>query len=138
MYYNLSVWYKLTNRNMTGAWITIGGVMITLLVNVILVPHFGYMGCAVATLCCYGGMLLASNYLGQKHFPVPYNWSRIMMYIGAVILIFFCHQWLISFILNTFFRFSVGVIFGLIFVGMVLYIEKNELVKWPFFKKWLT
>jgi hypothetical protein len=137
MYYNLSVWYKITNKNMTGAWITIGGVVITLVVNYLLVPYWGYMGCAVATLCCYSSMMLASYYLGQKHFPVPYDWKRIVMYIGLVLLIFICHQWTLQFISHPVLRFLDGVLFGIVFLTAVILTEKNELVQLPFFKKWL-
>ncbi|MFN2456912.1 MAG: lipopolysaccharide biosynthesis protein, partial [Chitinophagaceae bacterium] len=92
IYYNLSIWYKLTNRNLTGAWITLGGTLITILFNWFFIPIWGYMACAIATLLCYGFMMAVSYWLGQKHYPVPYAWRKILAYITICILIFGIHQ----------------------------------------------
>jgi O-antigen/teichoic acid export membrane protein len=92
VYYNLSIWYKLTNRNSTGALITVGGALITLLVNYLLIPHWGYKACALATLLCYGFMMIASYKLGQKHYPVPYPWKKLAAYVIICVLLFFFHQ----------------------------------------------
>lgn len=72
IYYNLSIWYKLTNKNMMGAAITIAGAVITIALNVLLIPKFHYLGAAIATFCCYLFMMITSYVLGQKHYPVPY------------------------------------------------------------------
>ena len=69
IYYNLSIWYKLTNKNMTGAMITIGGAMITVVLNILLIPRFHYLGAAIATFCCYLFMMIVSYIMGQKHYP---------------------------------------------------------------------
>ena len=72
IYYNLSIWYKLTNKNMTGAVITFGGAAITIVLNILLIPRYHYLGAAIATFCCYLFMMIASYLLGQKYYPVPY------------------------------------------------------------------
>jgi len=70
IYYNLSIWYKLTHKNMIGAWITLGGAAITIVLNILLIPQFHYLGAAIATFCCYLFMMIASYMLVQKHNPV--------------------------------------------------------------------
>ena len=60
IYYNLSIWYKLSHKTMSGAWITIVGVLITCIINYLFIPRFGYMACAWATFSCYGAMMILS------------------------------------------------------------------------------
>ncbi|MCW5899812.1 MAG: oligosaccharide flippase family protein [Flavobacteriales bacterium] len=87
IYYNQSVWYKLTDRTKVGSTISLIGAGITLLLLFALVPRFGYMGAAWATLACYAGMAAISYVWGQKHYPIPYNVSRVLLYMaGAVVL----------------------------------------------------
>src|SRR5690606_27760195 len=89
IYYNLSVWYKLTDKTMSGAYISVFGAAITIMLNVLLIPVCGYMGSAWATLVCYSAMLLVSWYLGQKHYPVAYEWQKIITYLTAAALLYF-------------------------------------------------
>ncbi|MBK9175316.1 MAG: oligosaccharide flippase family protein [Flavobacteriales bacterium] len=87
IYYNQSVWYKLTDRTKAGSTISLIGAGITLLLLFTLVPRFGYMGAAWATLICYVTMAAISYAWGQRHYPVPYNVSRVLLYMaGAVAL----------------------------------------------------
>ncbi len=73
IYYNLSIWYKLTNKNMFGAYITLSGALITILLNIWWIPMFGYTGAAWATFICYAFMMVVSYGQGQKYYPVPYH-----------------------------------------------------------------
>jgi hypothetical protein len=66
VYYNLSVWYKLTNQNLVGAWITLGGAAITIVINFLLIPVIGYMACAIATICCYGFLQVRTEILSHS------------------------------------------------------------------------
>ena len=86
VYYNLSIWYKLTNKNMTGAAITIGGAIITIVLNIWLIPKYHYPGAAIATFCCYLFMMITSYLLGQKNYPVPYAVKKLMAYIVIVVI----------------------------------------------------
>ena len=88
VYYNLSIWFKLTEKTMYGAYIAIFGASITIILNYSLIPIIGFIGCALATLVCYFLMTLVSFYLGNKHFPVPYNYSRILMYFLLMVSIY--------------------------------------------------
>ncbi|GIV39848.1 MAG: polysaccharide biosynthesis protein [Thermonema sp.] len=73
IYFNLGVWYKLTDRTIYGTYFTLLGAVVTVLANLWLVPRIGYMGSAYATLAAYGIMLLACYWLGQRHYPIPYR-----------------------------------------------------------------
>ncbi len=81
LYHNLSVWYKITDKTKFGAYISITGAMITLVLNFILIPRYSYFGSAVATLAAYGSMMLLSWYFGRKYYPVPYNLKKIGLYL---------------------------------------------------------
>ena len=70
IYYNLSIWYKLTGQAKFGAIITIVGAVITLIINFAFIPKFGYMACAWATFAAYGSMMVISYYIDQKYYPV--------------------------------------------------------------------
>ena len=76
VYYNQSIWYKLSGQTKFGAYIAIGGAIVTIVLNVIFIPILGYVASAWTTLLVYGGMMLVSYYLGQKHYPIPYNLRR--------------------------------------------------------------
>ena len=80
IFFNLSIWYKLTDRTAWGSWFSLGGLAITVGLNVLLVPRIGYMGCAWAALACYGTMMVTSYIIGQARFPVPYRLGRLAVY----------------------------------------------------------
>jgi len=81
IYHNLSVWYKVTDRTKFGAYISIGGAMVTLILNFVLIPSIGYVGSAIATLAAYGSMMIVSYYFGRRHYPVPYDVKKIIGYM---------------------------------------------------------
>ncbi|CDF81188.1 polysaccharide biosynthesis protein [Formosa agariphila KMM 3901] len=81
MYHNLSVWYKITDRTKFGAYISIFGAVVTLVLNFWLIPIISYRGSAIATLAAYGSMVLLSYYFGRKYYPIPYNIKKISAYI---------------------------------------------------------
>ena len=90
IYYNLSIWYKLTEKTKYGAYLSIFGAVITLSLNFTLIPVLGFVGCAWATLVCYFSMTVASYYLGKKHFSVPYQVKRITLYLFCMLCVYFC------------------------------------------------
>ncbi|PTX14598.1 O-antigen/teichoic acid export membrane protein [Pontibacter mucosus] len=81
VYYNLSVWFKLTDKTKYGTYISFGGAAVTILFNLLLIPVLGYMGSAIATLICYASMAAVSYVLGQRHYPIPYPTKTIMAYV---------------------------------------------------------
>ncbi len=85
IYTNLSVWYKLIDKTYIGAYISIVGAVVTLVLNFMLIPSMSYMGSAIATLAAYGSMMLISYYFGNKYYPIPYDFQKIGGYLGLSI-----------------------------------------------------
>ena len=81
IYHNLSVWYKITDRTKFGAYISIVGALVTLILNFALIPQYSYLGSAIATLAAYGTMMILSWYFGRKYYPIPYNLRKIGLYL---------------------------------------------------------
>ncbi len=130
LYYNFSIWYKLTDRTKFGAYISLTGVVITLALNFLLIPRIGYIGGAWAALACYGSMALFSYFLGQKYFPVKYPVGKILGYVFSAILVYGLSQQLtflsgnsmpIHILVNT-------LLLGL-WAGGILFVEKGNIVK---------
>jgi len=89
IFYNLSIWYKLTEKTKYGAYLSIFGAIITLILNFVLIPIIGFVGSAIATLVCYFSMSVASYFIGKRHFPIPYNLKTIGLYIFNMLGIYF-------------------------------------------------
>lgn len=125
IYFNQSIWYKLSGQTRFGAYIAIGGAFITILINVIFIPVYGYWASAWATLIVYGLQMIASYRLGQKYYPIKYNVRKFGLYFGLAILIFFITYW-IDMDPNTFTwpKFIVHNTLILAYVGVVWFIEK--------------
>lgn len=121
IYTNLSVWYKLKDRTMIGAYISIFGAILTLVFNYLLIPIWSYMGSAVATLLAYGSMMLISYILGAKYYPIPYDKKSITGYFMLSIIL--------SGIYFYVFRenYFVGILFLFLFIGSIAYFERKLL-----------
>ena len=131
IYYNLSVWYKITNKISAGAWITIGGALITIFINYLFIPRFGYMASAWATFFCYLAMMVSCYIWGQKEYPVPYAWKKLSAYIVIVVLLFYLHKLLTHLWSNMAFNYTTATVILGAFLLFVLKIEKNEFQKLP-------
>lgn len=94
IYYNQSIWYKLSGQTRFGAYIAIGGAAITVLINVIFIPIYGYWASAWATLIVYGAQMVASYILGQKYYPIKYNLRKFWLYFGLAMVLFFVTKWM--------------------------------------------
>jgi O-antigen/teichoic acid export membrane protein len=94
IYYNLSIWYKLTEKTRFGAFLSVFGAFITISANFLLIPYFGFVGSAWATLLCYFAMAVASYFLGQKHYPIPYPIARISIYLVLMLGLYGCSLYL--------------------------------------------
>mgnify|MGYP003450201699 CR=1 FL=1 len=137
IYYNLSVWYKLTNKNTWGAVITVAGAVITIVLNIVLIPRLHYTGAAIATFCCYLFMMLSSYLLGQKYYPVPYAVKKLLAYLVLVVLIYLVHLALVKFISSSLlFSLSAGFVLFILFTWFVSRIEAKELAKLPVIGKY--
>jgi O-antigen/teichoic acid export membrane protein len=139
IYYNLSVWYKLTNRNMFGAYITIAGAVITVLLNIWWIPEFGYYGSAWATFVCYAFMMVISYIQGQKYYQIPYAWKKLLAYLVLVSLIYLVHQGIL-FIGRRYlpagpgwglYQIGTALVLLAAFTIFVLKVEKKEFIRLP-------
>lgn len=88
IYYNLSIWYKLTNKTKYGAILSFIGLSITVALNIYWIPKIGYLGSAWATFVCYASMMLLSFIFGRKFYPVKYNYPKIIFYLLTAYLIY--------------------------------------------------
>ena len=91
VYYNLSAWFKLTDKTHYGVWLAGLGAVVTIVLNAVLIPQLGYWGSVWATLASHITMVSVSYYLGQKYYPIPYKLGRGLTYIlgtmGLVLLV---------------------------------------------------
>ena len=85
VYYNFSIWFKLTDKTYYGTAITFAGMFITVVANYLLIPVAGYEGSAIAALLCYSGMTILCYILGQRFYPIPYALTRDFLYIAITI-----------------------------------------------------
>jgi O-antigen/teichoic acid export membrane protein len=86
IYYNLSIWFKLTDKTYYGTLISVSGAGLTIILNYVLIPVWGYTGSSIATLACYFSMVVFSYFLGKKHYPVPYKTGKYLFYIVLAVL----------------------------------------------------
>lgn len=127
VYYNLSVWYKLTDKTKFGAYISVFGALITLILNFYWIPRIGYLGSAWATFACYGSMMLVSYLIGRKYYPIPYDIKRILTYIGLSVILYFASVYLD--IESQALRLSVNTIIILAYIGVLFLRERKNLLK---------
>ncbi|HIP31687.1 MAG TPA: polysaccharide biosynthesis protein [Crocinitomicaceae bacterium] len=88
IYINQSIWYKLSGQTRFGAYIAIGGATITVLINLIFIPIYGFWASAWATLIVYALQMIASYLLGQKYYPINYNLRKFALYFGVALFFF--------------------------------------------------
>jgi len=123
IYTNLSVWYKLIDKTYVGAYISIVGAAVTLILNYLLIPKYSYIGSAIATISAYGSMMFISYYLGNKYYPIPYDKKKIAGYLSLST----------GFSCISFYGFGgnyfVGILLLAIFLGFIYYNEKKTLLR---------
>lgn len=88
VYFNLSLWYKVTDRTHWGAILSIVGCALTVLLIVLLAPRYGFMACAWASVVANGGVMLISYTLGQHYYPVSYDLRRLALYTLLTIILY--------------------------------------------------
>jgi O-antigen/teichoic acid export membrane protein len=139
IYYNLSIWYKLsTLHTRSGAIITLIGAGITLLVNYFFIPVFGYMASAWATFLCYGSMMAISYVWGQRVYPVPYAWRKLLAYMVIVLLVYLAYLGLCSFSSRLIYRLTVATILMGSYILFILRVEHREFQKLPVIGKYIA
>ncbi|MEO5571751.1 MAG: polysaccharide biosynthesis C-terminal domain-containing protein [Bacteroidia bacterium] len=128
IFYNLSMWYKLTGQTRFGAYFSIFGAVLTIILLWWLIPLMGYMGAAWATLIVYAAMMVLSYITGQKYFSIDYDLPRNFTFIGLSLLIYFAGLGIekllkpgevTGFVINT--------VLLLAFAGFIFVLEKPKL-----------
>ncbi|GAA3631124.1 oligosaccharide flippase family protein [Flavivirga jejuensis] len=121
IYHNLSVWYKITDRTKFGAYISIIGALVTLVINILFIKTYSYKASAIATLVAYAIMMLLSYYYGRKYYPIPYNLKKIGLYlvgsIGLSGLSFYQFRG----------NYIMGITMLIVFLGIVYMSERSQI-----------
>lgn len=127
IYINQSIWYKLSGQTRFGAYIAIGGAIVTITLNFIFIPIYGYLACAWATFIVYAAQMVASYYLGQKHYPIPYNLRKFGLYAVVALMIYGTFSWInIEAGVLQFFVHNTAI---LLFLGLIYWMEKSKVDK---------
>ena len=125
IYTNLSVWYKLIDKTLIGAYISFVGAFVTLALNYLLIPKYSYYGSALATIAAYGSMMVISYHIGKKKYPIPYDFNRIFSYIGLSI-VFSAIAFYVDYIRDNY---PVKVLLLLVFLLFIYKSEKTTLLR---------
>jgi O-antigen/teichoic acid export membrane protein len=121
IFYNFSIWYKLNDMTRYGAYLAVFGAAVTIILNLILIPIYGYVGSAWATFICYFLMTLLSYFWGQKYYYVPYKIKNSIIYLVLSLFIYFIsiliklEKLYLNMILNT-----------VLFSGFLFFVYLNE------------
>jgi O-antigen/teichoic acid export membrane protein len=125
IYYNFSVWFKLTDKTYYGTWITIGGAIITIGGNYLLIPYMGYTGSSWAALLCYAFMVVVCYLFGQKYFPIPYRVLTMLVYL--FVTFFLAISVNLFPITNPWLSGLVHALILVVYVAVVYFIERPKL-----------
>jgi O-antigen/teichoic acid export membrane protein len=132
IYYNLSIWYKLSNKTMAGAWITLIGAAVTLVINAIFIPYYSYMACAWATFFCYGTMMVVSFIWGQKAYRVPYAWKKLVAYMVIAVALYGIYSLFQLAGLSIWINRIAAVLLFSVFAWFIGLVERKELQRLPY------
>jgi O-antigen/teichoic acid export membrane protein len=120
IYMNLSIWYRLSDQTRFGLYISVAGAIITIVLNFVLIPKYSYMGSAWVSMLTYFVMMAISYVLGQKYYPIPYNFQRIVLYMVLSTVLVGLSFWVFD--RNIY----IGNALLLGFLALVVYLEKDE------------
>lgn len=131
IYYNLTIWYKLTNKTAAGAYITLTGTAITLVVNYFFIPRYGFTACAWATFLCYLSMMVFCFKWGQSAYRIPYAWKKLCAYIVMVVLLYLLHRSFIYFFSGKAASFISATVLLCAYIWFILNVEWKEFQRLP-------
>ena len=129
VYFNLSFWYKLTDKTQWGAYFSIIGVVITFGLQVVFVPRIGYMASALSSTVCYMVIMLLSYFMGRKHLTIPYDLRRIGIYT-LVVLILLAGYYVLAHLLpiNEWLKMGIGTILLIIYCVIFYRLDGKTLI----------
>ena len=131
IYYNLSIWYKLSNKTLAGAYITLLGAALTIILNYIFIPRYSYIACAWTTFFCYGSMMVISFIWGQKAYRIPYAWKKLVSFIVIIVILYFIHQGIAALNNNIYVNIGSAILLVTAYCWFIGTIERKELPKLP-------
>lgn len=123
VYFNLSFWYKLTDRTIWGAWFSGAGCAVLIAINVLFIPTYGYMACAWAGFAGYGTAMLLSYFVGQHYYPINYPLKSIGVYVLIAALFFAVMQLSAAFVPNLVLRLLVNTACIALFVAHTVHYD---------------
>ncbi len=128
IFFNLSIWYKLSGQTKYGAYLTLLGAGITLICNYFWIPIFGYAGSAWATLTCYSSIMVVSYFLGQRIYYIQYDVKRILAYLFLAVVFYLSSKLFAGFSVSM--RLSLNTILLLAYMAVVYFYEvRNSVTK---------
>ncbi len=125
--FNLSMWYKLSGKTRYALTITMLGLGINLLINIVFMPVYGYLAAAWGYLFSYLAMVIFSYYLSRKYYPIPYEWKTILLYLLTGVAIYLISVFIAP--SSLWIRILLNTLYIIIFVGFVLKRENIDLRK---------
>lgn len=125
LYYNFSVWYKLIDKTQWGAYISVGGAIITIALNIWWIPIIGYMGSAWATLICYTTMTVACYFIGKRYYPVPYPIFSMIGYLVLAVVIYLFSEFIRG--ENLVVILGMNTLLLLVYLGIIYLLERKKI-----------
>ena len=130
VYFNLSFWYKLTDKTQWGAYFSLIGVIITFGLQAIFVPRIGYVASAASSTVCFFILMLFSYFVGRKHLSIPYDLRRIGIYTGVVVSILAGYYGLAQLLsMNAWAKMGIGSVLFIIYCVLFYHLDGKTLIK---------
>lgn len=128
LYYNFSIWYKLVDKTIYGAYISIGGAVITFFMSLFLLPEIGYIASAWAALACYAFMCIAGYLTGRRHYRIEYPLKRMALYIGMAVLLIIISNFISTFVQHTLLQLIINTLL-LSFFFFIVYVKDSKFIQ---------
>ena len=126
LYYNFSIWYKISNKTIYGALIATCGTAVFLTASFLLIQKHGMIGASIASLVCFSVMCVLAYFLGQKHYPISYPIGKILLYLVLGVSMYFVSDFLIE---NSTIKMIVGAVLIFTYLGLAYFIDIRKLLK---------
>jgi O-antigen/teichoic acid export membrane protein len=120
---NLSFWYKREEKTRFAIYVTFIGLAFTIVMNILLLPRWGYYGAAWARLIAEGAMVVVSYYLNRRFFPTPYDIGRIAEYVALALTLYFVSEQTVGDAENMVLRYGVNICLLAIYGGYAIWRE---------------
>ncbi len=127
IYYNISIWYKLKDKTYMGAVIAFCGAIVTIALNLMLIPRIGYIGAAWSALACYLLMCVLAYFTGRANLRIPYAIGDLIIYLVGAIGLYLMGQWMENFDLSIVLTMGIKLILAGSFLGYAYFKDRHIL-----------